>query len=144
MLACWDDPESANNPWSGGAQNHQPAAEGDWQARRAASIKAYFEWTPVREPEWLPQPGLSRMQFWRSYSFGDLATLATMETCHTARAQQIDYAPVMDKVGDHATIARFRSDVLGAPGRRMISPECEADLARSLRISRSRRASPDG
>lgn len=132
FLACWDDHESANNPWSGGAQNHQPATEGDWQVRRAASIRAYFEWMPVREPEWLAQPGLSRMQFWRSYSFGDLATLATMETRHTVRAQQIDYAPVMDKVGDHAAIARFRSDVLGEPGRRMISPECEADLARSL------------
>lgn len=132
LLACWDDHESANNPWSGGAQNHQPATEGDWQARRAASIRAYYEWMPVREPEWLAQPGLSRMQFWRSYSFGDLATLATMETRHTARAQQIDYASVMDKVGDPAAIAKFRSEVLGAPGRRMISPECEADLARSL------------
>jgi alkaline phosphatase D len=38
----------------------------------------------------------------------------------------------MDKVGDPAAIARFRRDVLGAPGRRMISAECEADLARSL------------
>lgn len=135
FLACWDDHESANNPWTGGAQNHQPASEGDWQARREASIRAYFEWMPVREPEWLERKGATRAQFWRSYSFGDLATLTTLETRHTARGQQIDYAPVMDKVGDPAAIARFRRDVLEAPGRRMISPECEADLARSLKQS---------
>ncbi len=132
FMACWDDHESANNPWTGGAQNHQPALEGDWQARREASVRAYFEWMPVREPEWLGRPGATRMQFWRSYSFGDLATLTTLETRHTARAEQIDYAAVMDKTGDAAEITRFRRDVLEAPGRRMISPECEADLARSL------------
>jgi alkaline phosphatase D len=135
FMACWDDHESANNPWSGGAQNHQPEREGDWDARRAAAIQAYFEWMPVREPEWLDRPGTTRMQFWRSYSFGDLATLITLETRHTARAEQIDYAPVLDKGADAAAVARFRRDVLEAPGRRMISPECEADLARSLKQS---------
>ena len=135
FMACWDDHESANNPWTGGAQNHQPDREGDWQERREASIRAYFEWMPVREPEWLDQPGRSRAQFWRSYSFGDLATLTTLETRHTARAEQVDYAPIMDRIADRAAIARFRREVLDAPGRRMISPECEADLARSLQQS---------
>lgn len=132
FLACWDDHESANNPWTGGAQNHQPDKEGDWQARLQASVRAYFEWMPVREPEWLDRPGATRMQFWRSYSFGDLATLTTMETRHTARAKQIDYNQLGNKMTDPAAVALFRRDVLGAPGRRMISPECEADLARSL------------
>lgn len=135
LMACWDDHESANNPWSGGAQNHQPETEGEWAARRTASVQAYFEWMPVREPEWLAAPARSRMQFWRSYSFGDLATLVTLETRHTARAKQIDYVPLADKFGDSDAIARFRSEVLGAPGRRIISPECEVDLARSLSAS---------
>ncbi len=135
FMACWDDHESANNPWTGGAQNHQPDREGDWQERREASIRAYFEWMPVREPEWLNRKGATRAQFWRSYSFGDLATLTTLETRHTARAEQVDYAPIMDKIADRAAIARFRREVLEAPGRRMISPECEAHLARSLRQS---------
>lgn len=135
LLACWDDHESANNPWTGGAQNHQPEAEGPWPARRAASIRAYFEWMPVREPEWLEQPGRSREQFWRSYSFGDLASLTTLETRHTARAGQIDYAPVLGQGADAGAVARFRSEVLGAPGRRMISEGCEADLARALERS---------
>jgi len=135
LMACWDDHESANNPWTGGAQNHQPDREGEWAARRAASVQAYFEWMPVREPEWLAAPARSRIQFWRSYSFGDLATLVTLETRHTARAKQVDYASLADEFGDPDAIARFRSEVLGAPGRRMISPECEADLARSLASS---------
>lgn len=135
FMACWDDHESANNPWTGGAQNHQPDREGDWQARREASIRAYFEWMPVREPGWLGRKGATRAQFWRSYSFGDLATLTTLETRHTARAEQVDYAKVMDKIGDPEAIARFRREVLEAPGRRMISPECETDLVRSLQQS---------
>ena len=135
LLACWDDHESANNPWTGGAQNHQPANEGDWETRREASIRAYFEWMPVREPEWLDRIGATQAQFWRSYSFGDLATLTTLETRHSARAEQIDYAPVLDKASDRDAVARFRREVLDVPGRRMISSECEADLARSLRKS---------
>src|SRR3546814_4098780 len=90
---------------------------------------------PVREPEWLDTPGRSRMQFWRSYSFGDLATLTTLETRHTARARQVNYAPLADKLGDAEAIARFRREVLGAAGRRMISREGEADLARALAAS---------
>lgn len=135
FMACWDDHESANNPWAGGAQNHQSATEGDWQVRREASIRAYFEWMPVREPEWLDRPGMARSQFWRSYSFGDLATLVTLETRHTARAEQIDYEQLGDAIADPSAVTRFRREVLGAPGRRMISAECEADLARSLEQS---------
>lgn len=135
LMACWDDHESANNPWTGGAQNHQPDREGDWQARRAASVQAYYEWMPVREPEWLARAGMSRVQFWRSYSFGDLATLTTLETRHTARAEQIDYLPLATHIDDADHIARFRREVLSAPGRRMISEHCEADLARSLEAS---------
>jgi alkaline phosphatase D len=135
FMACWDDHESTNNPWTGGAQNHQPDREGDWEIRRAASIQAYFEWMPVREPEWLDQPGRTRMQFWRTYSFGDLATLTTLETRHTARSEQVDYLPLAPHIDDAAYIARFRQEVLGAGGRRMISEECEADLVQALSAS---------
>ena len=131
LLACWDDHESANNPWTGGAQNHQPASEGDWQARRAASIQAYFEWMPVREPA----AGRSRMQFWRDYRFGDLATLVTLETRHTGRAEQIDYRKYADSIASKADAARMEREAIGAPGRTMLAPELEADLDQALRRS---------
>ncbi|WP_310532708.1 alkaline phosphatase D family protein [Novosphingobium sp.] len=125
LLACWDDHESANNPWTGGAQNHQSEKEGDWAARRAASIQAYFEWMPVREPG----PGRTRMQFWRTWVFGDLATLSTLETRHTARAQQIDYEPYRTSITSFADVAVLERGVIGAEGRAMLAPELEADLS---------------
>lgn len=137
LLACWDDHESANNPWTGGAQNHQPDSEGDWATRRAASIQAYFEWMPVREPEWLEHKGRTRAQFWRAYRFGDLALLHTLETRHTGRAKQVEYLDHAAEITDAASARRFRKEVLGAPDRPMLAPELEADLeaelARSVR-----------
>lgn len=132
LLACWDDHESANNPWTGGAENHQPATEGDWATRRAASIQAYFEWMPVREPEWLVHKGRTRMQFWREYSFGDLALLHTLETRHTARAKQIEYMDHAAEITDKASAEKFRKDVLGAPNRPILSSELESDLEGAL------------
>lgn len=135
LMACWDDHESANNPWTGGAQNHQPGTEGDWATRRAASIRAYFEWMPVREPEWLAVKGRSRMQFWRGYSFGDLATMHTLETRHTARARQIEYMEHAHEITDAASADRFKREVLGAADRPILSPACEADLSAALSAS---------
>lgn len=125
LLACWDDHESANNPWTGGAQNHQPDKEGDWVDRRAASIQAYFEWMPVREPG----PGRTRMQFWRTWVFGDLATVSTLETRHTARARQIEYDPYRKTITSHAAALEMERDTFGAVGRTMLARELEADLA---------------
>lgn len=132
LLACWDDHESANNPWTGGAQNHQPETEGDWATRRAASIRAYYEWMPVREPEWLEVKGRTRAQFWRAYSFGDLALIHTLETRHTARAKQVEYLDYAAGIIDDASAAHFKKDILGAPNRPLISPELESDLEAAL------------
>ncbi|WP_066557203.1 alkaline phosphatase D family protein [Croceicoccus bisphenolivorans] len=135
LLACWDDHESANNPWTGGAQNHQSEAEGDWNARRVASIRAYYEWMPVREPEWLAVKGRNQMQFWRAYSFGDLAMLHTLETRHTARAEQIDYMAWADKVKTDADARHLVDNVIGAPGRTMLASALEDDLSAALSAS---------
>lgn len=125
LFACWDDHESANNPWTGGAQNHQPDKEGDWTARRAASIQAYYEWMPIREPG----PGRTRAQFWRNYVFGDLATLSTLETRHTARALQIDYATYYGAINSKADAEAMEGDAIGAPHRPLISAEQEGELS---------------
>ncbi|HMO68575.1 MAG TPA: alkaline phosphatase D family protein [Novosphingobium sp.] len=131
LMSCWDDHESTNNPWVGGAQNHQPETEGDWAARREASIRAYYEWMPVREPG----PGRSRAQFWRGYSFGDLATLFTLETRHTARAEQIDYAGWDKRIASQADADALLRETVGAPGRAMLAGELEADLESALAAS---------
>jgi len=128
FIACWDDHESANNPWTGGAQNHQPEAEGAWEARRAASIRAYYEWMPIREPE----PGFSRAEFWRTYVFGDLATLVTLESRHTGRGQQVAYSDYYGTITTPETRDAFMRDVMDDPARKMISPRMEATLAGGL------------
>jgi len=132
LLACWDDHESTNNPWSDGAQNHQPENEGAWADRRAASIQAYYEWMPVREPG----PGRTRMQFWRTYVFGDLATLSTLETRHTARARQIEYDGYRKTITSHAEARAMERDTFGAIGRTMLPRELEEDLTAAWKQSK--------
>lgn len=128
FIACWDDHESANNPWVGGAENHQQDNEGDWLSRRAASIQAYYEWMPIREPG----PGRNRAEFWRSYSFGDLATIVTMETRHTARAKQIDYRDYAASIASKEDAEKLRRDVIGAPDRPLLSHDMEDFLSGAL------------
>lgn len=128
FVACWDDHESTNNPWKEGAQNHQPDTEGDWRARRDASLQAYYEWMPIREPE----TGRTRAEFWRTYRFGDLATLVTLETRHTARGEQVDYLQYADSISDQASRDAFMANVIYDPSREMLSEKMEATLYDAL------------
>lgn len=46
----WDDHEFANDPFIGGAENHDPDdGEGDWLDRIEAGLRAYDEWMPTRQ-----------------------------------------------------------------------------------------------
>ena len=78
-IVVWDDHESANNSWSDGAENHSPETEGSWAARKAAAIRAYYEWMPIRE---VPT-GL-----YRSFRFGNLADLVMLDTRLEGRDEQ--------------------------------------------------------
>ncbi|MCW5907580.1 MAG: alkaline phosphatase D family protein [Chitinophagales bacterium] len=49
FIAVWDDHESANDSWSGGAQNHTDSVEGYWEDRKSFSRQSYFEWMPIRD-----------------------------------------------------------------------------------------------
>ena len=39
IIPVWDDHEYANNAWLHGAENHQPATEGDWDVRRLIALQ---------------------------------------------------------------------------------------------------------
>jgi alkaline phosphatase D len=82
-IVVWDDHESTNDSWVGGAQNHQPATEGDWSQRRAVAALAWQEWMPVRENPW------QDMSIYRSFRFGDLLDLTMLDTRLEARDQQV-------------------------------------------------------
>lgn len=81
FITIWDDHESANDASVSGAQNHDPETQGDWLARKAAAIRAYFEWLPIRPSE----PG----RIHRSFRFGDLADLIMLDTRLFGRDPQV-------------------------------------------------------
>lgn len=114
-ICVWDDHESANNSWRDGAQNHQPE-EGAWADRKAAAVRAYHEWLPIRE-----RPGAGGPQIWRSFRFGRLADLIMLDTRLHGRSQQ-----VADRT-DRAA--------LEAAGRSMLGADQAAWLAEELRAS---------
>jgi len=124
MAMMWDDHESANDSWSGGAENHDPAREGTWNSRKAAAQRAYREWLPVSD------------KAWESYEIGDLATLFRPETRLTARSRPPEYAEHLRKGEDlKASLIRFRDGAWRDPERTMLGSEQEAWLAGALKRS---------
>ncbi|MEC5181952.1 alkaline phosphatase D family protein [Arthrobacter sp. CG_A4] len=71
FIVTWDDHESANDAWQGGAENHTEGAEGAWRERFDAAHRAYAEWMPVRY-----EPG---GQLYRRLDFGSLASLSMLD-----------------------------------------------------------------
>lgn len=124
MVAMWDDHETANDAWSGGAQNHNPASEGDWEARKTAARRAYMEWMPVSDAPY------------RSYEVGDLATIALPETRLTGRMQQFDVAQIVAGQADAAAALRqFRDTAWQAADRSLLGMAQEGWLTDLMRRS---------
>lgn len=128
MIAGWDDHESANDAWEGGAQNHQPATEGPWPVRKAAAARAYREWMPVSDRDWA------------SYEIGDLATLFRLETRLSARAKPFDLGQLLagkTAPGEvEAALAAFRDGAWRVPDRALIGADQQAWLAKGMAASR--------
>ena len=129
MILMWDDHESANDSWSGGAENHQPATEGRWSDRKAASMRAYREWLPVSDRRW------------QSYEIGDLATLSRVEERLTARARPLDFGAALQGRRDAAeALAAFRDGPWQDSRRTLLGSAQEtwlaAEMARSVRSGR--------
>ena len=100
FVVIWDDHETANNSWNGGAQNHNPG-EGEWGGRRAAAVQAWREWMPVREA------GGAEYRLYRQFPLGDLADLLMLDTRLVGRDRQAN-------AGDVAGIERASRQLLGA------------------------------
>lgn len=80
-ITTWDDHEVANDTWTDGAQNHQPATEGVFSVRKAAASQAMHEWLPIR--------GTPADPMYRSFAYGDLVNLVYLDTRHEGRDEQI-------------------------------------------------------
>jgi|SaaInlStandDraft_6_1057023.scaffolds.fasta_scaffold34255_2 alkaline phosphatase D len=78
FIVVWDDHEIANDCYVDGAQNHQTETEGDWESRKKAAMKAYFEWMPIRDES-----------IYRTIECGSLAKLIMLDERLEGRTKQL-------------------------------------------------------
>ena len=126
-IVIFDDHEITNDAYATGAENHEaqddpdtsytgpgePAgvrAEGDFLARRDRAFQAYLEWMPIREPGSWQRERHDGVQFFRRFTFGDLAELSVVETRQN-RSQQVP-----------ATVAGQVNPALADPARHLPEP----------------------
>lgn len=83
FICVYDDHESSNNSWYGGAENHDPNNDGDWFVRKGNALQANQEWLPVR----LPDPN-DNTKIFRKIEFGDLLNLYMIDTRLYGRDEQ--------------------------------------------------------
>ena len=97
-ITVWDDHETANDAWAGGAENHNEflgldpvtgdslfADEGSWAVRKGEAVRAYFEWLPMRRPD----PRGETERIYRRLSYGPLAQLHMLDTRLEGRMEQL-------------------------------------------------------
>ena len=113
FITIWDDHEFANDAWRGGAENHTPRKEGRWTKRKAAAMRAYLEWMPVRTE------GTSIV---RTLSYGSLMDLVLLDTRIEGRDIQID------DVNDPALYAPDRT-MLGLSQKEWLKNELSSSTA---------------
>lgn len=134
-ICTWDDHESTNNSYRTGAQNHNPEeGEGDWTDRKQAAIQAYFEWQPLREPA----AGNITSAVWRSFTFGDVATIHALESRLTGRSPDVSWFDALAGVTDQEVMQQRVAETLRTirdPSRTMLGAEQEAWLAGELKSS---------
>lgn len=126
MIAVWDDHEVANDAWLFGAENHQPGTEGDWHARRQRAWQAYDEWMPTRTPN-LADHG----RLFRSFDYGNLASLIMLDTRFFGRDRQIDAMALVD---DPEALAAAREN----ERREMLGAEQAGWFSETLKASADR------
>lgn len=108
MIAVWDDHETANNAWTNGAENHQPATEGPWSDRKQSGKQAYFEWMPIRENSTAPG------EIYRSFQFGSLLSLYMLDTRLEGRSAQLSADDPNLSSPDRTLISNVQFDWLAA------------------------------
>lgn len=82
FICVWDDHESANDAYTEGADNHDPATQGAWADRKSNSIQAYFEWLPIRETSF-------ENSIYRKIEYGNLLNLYMLDTRLEGRVAQV-------------------------------------------------------
>lgn len=137
FICVWDDHETANDAWLHGAENHQPETEGEFATRKAHALMAYYEWMPIREAV----AGKLPEAIYRTFHFGDLASLMMVETRLTGRTKALAYesdlatkdGPDGEPVLDLEAFDNLRHD----PSRGLMSVEQHDWLRSELKASKA-------
>ena len=128
MIAQWDDHEFANDAWTEGAENHQPATEGNWGMRKTVAERVYNEWMPVSGERW------------REYQVGNLATLFKLETRISGRSELLDLGTSLKGARSLSQgLADFRDGPLRSEDRSLLGKEQEQWLRDGLKRSTSKK-----
>ncbi len=75
FITVWDDHETANDAWKGGAENHTPGTEGNYADRKHNSTSTYFKWMPIRKPD-----PADTIRIFRKLRYGKLLDLIMLDT----------------------------------------------------------------
>ena len=113
FITVWDDHEFADDAWRNGSVDHVDAEDGPFSLRKAAAVRAYHEWLPIRPPE----PN-NPERIYRSFDFGKLVSLHMLDTRLIARDQQLLMASYYAEDG-HFDADKFRRDI-DSPRRQMM------------------------
>ncbi len=134
FITIWDDHEFANNAYVGGAENHNPATQGDWNQRKANASKAYHEWLPIRTPD-----PANLLKIYRSFDFGNLFSLHMLDTRIEGRDQQYDnFGDADGGVTRYiAAVTPNASGVTTDSARKMISATQQSWLSTQMAASRA-------
>ncbi|MEE4350019.1 MAG: alkaline phosphatase D family protein [Pacificimonas sp.] len=129
MISIWDDHEFTNDAWQGGAENHQPETEGNWDVRKRTAMAAYRHWLPMSDDPW------------KAYEIGDLATLFRLDTRISGRDKQIDLMQLFMEAGSlEAGLAKLRNEVWIDPTRHLLGDNqerwLEAGMAESVQAGK--------
>ncbi len=128
-ITVWDDHEFTNDAWVGGAENHNPATQGDWITRKNTAARAYHEWMPIRT-----DASGNLLKIYRSFDFGSLLTLHMLDTRIEGRDQQYaNFGDADGGVGRYVTGLTTGTDA----ARKMISTTQQTWLASGMAASKA-------
>ena len=131
-ITVWDDHEFANNGYVGGAENHNPATQGDWTTRKNIAARVYHEWLPIRAPD-----PANLLKIYRSFDFGNLFSLHMVDTRIEGRDRQYDNFGDADG-GIARYVAGLTPNAVGVPpdaSRHMMSVEQQSWLTGRMAAS---------
>ncbi|WP_201783372.1 alkaline phosphatase D family protein [Hymenobacter sp. AT01-02] len=128
FICIWDDHELTNDAYKEGAQNHQPATEGDFLQRKQIATQVWREYLPARVA--------NKEKIYRSFDFGGLLNLLMLDTRLAGRDKQLS-------LGDYySSTGTFNAVAFGAawqnPGRSILGAEQRNWLTSQLASSGAR------